>query len=250
MRPVSAMRTFLLLIIALIGWTSLLPANLAAQQEGALIFSDDFNREESTPDKEEIGNGWTTNSAWRAPGKKQVDLRDGALHGGTHPDAGHALVLFHPAGLRDGAVEFRFLIDDQESIGVEFADPACKTVHAGHLCSVRLGAGRLTISDLKTGNMDLKIRERRLAGEKSDELDALLKSKSKAFPVDSKPRKCPARRMCPVEDTGMNSVRPSSSPRISASAIVCSAMMGEAPVVSWSRLACQPRAQILYPPND
>lgn len=156
---------------------------LRAESEGQLIFSDDFNREEASENKEDLGNGWTTNSAWRAPGKKQVDLKDGVLHGGTHPDAGHALVLFHPAGLRDGAVEFKFMLDESESLGVEFADPACKTVHAGHLCMVRVGRGQLIISDLKTGNMDLKIRERRTSGEKSDELDALLKSKSKTFPL-------------------------------------------------------------------
>jgi hypothetical protein len=160
---------------------------LHAESEGRLIFSDQFNRDEATPDKEDIGNGWTTNSAWRAPGKKQVDLKNGALHGGTHPEAGHALVLFHPAGLRDGAVEFKFMIEEGESLGVEFADPECKTVHAGHLCMVRVGRGQLTISDLKTGNMDLKIRERRSAGDKSPELSALLKSKSKSFPIEIKP---------------------------------------------------------------
>ena len=161
--------------------------SLRAEPQGQLIFSDDFERDESVPDKEEPGNGWTTNSAWRAPGKKQIDLKDGALHGGTDPSAGHALVLFHPAGLRDGAVELKFQLPAGESLGVEFADPACDTVHAGHLCAVRVSSGQLAITDLKTGNMDLKIQARRKAGEKSPELDALLKSKTKTFPVDLKP---------------------------------------------------------------
>ncbi len=176
------MRTFLA-VIALLCFTNV----LYAETDGQLLFTDDFSRDEATPDKEDIGNGWTTNSAWRAPGKKQVDLKNGVLHGGTDPEAGHALVLFHPAGLRDGAVEFKFMIDDGESLGVEFADPACKTVHAGHLCMVRVGRGQLMITDLKTGNMDLKIRERRTSGEKSAELDALLKSKTKSFPINIKP---------------------------------------------------------------
>lgn len=172
------MRKFLSTVILLASTTF-----LHAETRRQLLFSDDFDRDEATADKEDIGLGWTTNSAWRAPGKKQVDLREGALFGATHPDAGHALVLFHPAELKNGEVEFRFMMDASHGIGVEFADPDCKTVHAGHLCMVRIGGGNLTISDLKTGNMDLKIRQRRKAGEKSDELTSLLKTKTKSFPI-------------------------------------------------------------------
>ncbi len=39
----------------------------------------------------------------------------------------------------------------------------------------------LTLIDSKTGAMDLKIQERKLAGHKSPELAALLKTKSKTF---------------------------------------------------------------------
>src|SRR5690606_38206224 len=42
-------------------------------------------------------------------------------------------------------------------------------------------------------------------------------STSNTLPVESKPRKCPASRIWPVEDTGRNSVRPSSRPSSSAS---------------------------------
>ena len=44
-----------------------------------LLFEDDFQRSESQEDREELGNGWGTNSKKRAGGNKQVDLRDGAL---------------------------------------------------------------------------------------------------------------------------------------------------------------------------
>ena len=37
-------------------------------------------------------------------------------------------------------------------------------------------------------------------------------STSKVLPGELKPRKCPASSRWPVEDTGMNSVSPSSSP--------------------------------------
>ena len=41
-------------------------------------------------------------------------------------------------------------------------------------------------------------------------------STSNALPVDSKPRKWPASRMWPVDETGMNSVSPSMTPRTAA----------------------------------
>ena len=41
-------------------------------------------------------------------------------------------------------------------------------------------------------------------------------STSKALPVEWKPRKWPASRMWPVEETGMNSVSPSITPRRAA----------------------------------
>ena len=51
-----------------------------AGDKAKLIFSDDFERNESVESKEEVGNGWATNSKKRAAGNKQVDLRDGAMY--------------------------------------------------------------------------------------------------------------------------------------------------------------------------
>src|SRR5690606_22486723 len=42
------------------------------------------------------------------------------------------------------------------------------------------------------------------------------------LPVDSKPRKFPRSRICAVEETGIYSVSPSTTPRITAPTIVCS----------------------------
>lgn len=162
---------------------------LRADEPGQLLFSDDFNRADTAVGKDDLANGWTTNSPWRAPGKKQATIKDGVVVAGTDASASHALVLFHPAGLRDGSVEFRFKVPEKEGISVEFADPECNSVHAGHLASVRVKAGQLGISDLKTGVMDLQIKARREAvakGQKDPELNALLKTKDKTFPVECK----------------------------------------------------------------
>jgi hypothetical protein len=48
----------------------------------------------------------------------------------------------------------------------------------------RVTLDRITLTDSKTGHMDLKIRERRQAGEKSPELTELIHSKSVRLPVD------------------------------------------------------------------
>ncbi|WP_199186916.1 family 16 glycoside hydrolase [Blastopirellula marina] len=150
---------------------------------GVLLLQDDFNRDETTPDKEEIGNGWTSNSVWRAKGQKQVDLVDGAMHVTRLPVADHGVAIFHDVAFQDGAVELKFKLGPGDDLGLDFVDRELKTVHAGHLCIARITLKGLTITDSKTGQMDLKIRERRLAGEKSAELTKLIQSKRANFPL-------------------------------------------------------------------
>lgn len=149
---------------------------------GTLLFEDDFKRDESTPGKEEIGNGWTTNSAWRAKGHQQVDLIDGAMHIAKHAEADHGVAIFHDVAFQDGAVELKFKLGAGDDLGLDFVDRELKTVHAGHLCIARVTLKGLTLTDSKTGGMDNAIRERRLAGDKSPELAALMKTKTKTFP--------------------------------------------------------------------
>ena len=59
---------------------------------------------------------------------------------------------------------------------------------------------------------------------------------SKALPVDSKPRKWPASRICPVEETGMNSVSPSIRPSTRASISVWFSMIARS--VREAAIAC------------
>lgn len=149
---------------------------------GTLLFQDDFNRDEPTPDKEAIGNGWTANSAWRAKGHKQVDLADGAMHVTKHAEADHGVAIFHDVAFQDGAVELKFKLGAGDDLGLDFVDRELKSVHAGHLCMARVTLKGLTLTDSKTGGMNNEIRERRLKGDKSPELTALMKTKSKNFP--------------------------------------------------------------------
>lgn len=151
--------------------------------EPTLIFSDDFNREEVSSEREEVGNGWTTNTQRRAPGKRQALLREGALQLATDPAAKHVVVAFHETSFSDGILELRFLRPADGTLGVAFSDPECKNVHAGHLCVLRLLPDSLTLTDLKTGSADLNILAKLKEGRRDAELDALLKAKTKSFPL-------------------------------------------------------------------
>jgi hypothetical protein len=178
--------TFAPVVLALVLASPLLATDDATliREEGTVLFADDFNRHESTPDKEEVGNGWTTNSATRAKGTKQAALEDGALHVTKAAVADHGVAIFHDAAFQDGAVRLRFKLEEGDDLGVDFVDRELKTVHAGHLCHARVTLKNLTLTDEKTGGMDNAIRERRLAGDNAPELLDLLKSKTKSFPLD------------------------------------------------------------------
>ena len=152
-----------------------------------LLFTDDFSRDEATPGKEDIGNGWTSYSAWRAKGHQQVDLIDGVMHVTKHAEADHGVAIFHNVELQDGIVELKFKLGDDDDLGVDFVDRELKTVHAGHLCIARVTNKAVTLTDSKTGGMNNEIRERREKGDKSPELAALLKTKNKTFKLDLKP---------------------------------------------------------------
>jgi len=171
-------RTFLALALC-----SLLAA---ADPAGTLLFEDHFDRREKAPDKEDIGNGWTSNSAWRAKGHKQVSIIDGAMQVTKHPEADHGVALFHDVAFRNGVVELRFKLGDGDDLGVDFVDRELKTVHAGHLCLARVTLKNLSLTDSKTGGMNNEIRERRLKGDKSPELAALLKTKTASLKLDLK----------------------------------------------------------------
>jgi hypothetical protein len=161
-----------------------------ADDRGALIFSDDFERNESQEAKEELSNGWGSNSKSRAKGNKQVDLKDGAMHITTHPEADHAASVTHPAEFRDGTIEMRFMLEDpQDVLGLDFADLAFKDVHAGHLFKVDFGTKYVGISDLKTGGMNMKFYDAKKAGTLSAEQKSFIAATARRFPAQIEPGK-------------------------------------------------------------
>lgn len=145
---------------------------------GELIFEDRFERTETQEIKDEPGNGWTTSSDKTAGGRKQVDLRDGAMHMHTAEGANHAVSTRHEFAFEDGTVGMRFRLDNAEDkLQLNFADMNLKTVHAGHLFDVTVSLEKVYFEDKKTGAMNLEIRKARAEGGLSKEQEAILKKK-------------------------------------------------------------------------
>ncbi|TWT56475.1 family 16 glycoside hydrolase [Allorhodopirellula solitaria] len=172
----------------LLALTLLIPLVLtnAARSDDSetLIFSDDFERTESQENKDEVGNGWRTNSKARAGGNKQVDLQDGAMHIQMHPAADHAVSVVHPAEFRDGIVKLRFMLENNnDRLGLDFADLKFKDVHAGHLFKVDVTPRFVQINDMKSGNMNMKFYDAKKAKQLTKQQKAFIKTTTKKFPA-------------------------------------------------------------------
>lgn len=145
---------------------------------GELIFSDDFERQESQEVKDEPGNEWTTSSETTAGGHKQVDLRDGAMYIRTHETANHAASVRHEFAFTDGTLGLRLKLENEgDRLSLNFADLACKSVHAGHLFRVDVGLDEVSCEDLKTGVMNNEIRIAKKDGTLTSDQQKVLATK-------------------------------------------------------------------------
>ena len=178
----TTMKTKLIATLALT-----LTTGLFAAEHGKLIFEDSFDRNESQETKDEIGNGWGSNSASRAKGNKQVDLKDGAMYIKMHAEADHAVSVTHEAVFTDGAVEMRFMLEnEQDTLGLDFADLGFKEVHAGHLFKVDVGTKKVSIDDMKTGGMNMKFYDAKKAKTLTKEQQKFINSMKKNVPAKLK----------------------------------------------------------------
>jgi len=156
------------------------------QKSGTLIFHDAFEREIDGNHAEAIGNGWHSATADRVPHLKQAAIDAGTLKiASATKEAGHAAHIHHEAGFEDGGILVRFRFPGEspnESLQLGFVDREAKGVHAGHLCYAIVSPSGMTLTDWKTGVMNLEIRKLRgeLTARKEAlpaDLEALLKSK-------------------------------------------------------------------------
>ena len=178
-RPSKMLRLICLL-------TLLLASSRLMAEQGKVLLQDDFEREESDDSKEEVGNGWSTNSKSRAKGDKQVDLKDGAMHITISPRADHGVSVVHDVAFRNVLIEMRFKIGEGDDLGINIADMKEKSVWAGHICVARIRPDNLEISDLKPGTMKLEHREARKSKTETREMKELIKTRRRYFKVKTK----------------------------------------------------------------
>ena len=169
-------------LIKAICFSVVLAQGVQAEEKSRLLFSDDFERSEKDDTKEQVGNGWWTNSRTRAKGVKQVDLKDGAMHVVRAEVADHGVSVVQDVAFRDATIQLRFKLRNQDDLGINIADMKEKSVHAGHICMAKVRLKKLEIVDLKTGRMKKEIRDARKAGKKiSAAQQKQLKDKSRFF---------------------------------------------------------------------
>jgi hypothetical protein len=161
------------------------------ETKGALLFADTFDRKVTGNGLKDIGNGWESATADRAPQIRQADIEDGILKiNSDGKAAGHGVHIHHDAGFADGGTTLRFRfpgLNKGETFTVGHVDREMKGVHAGHLCYAILSPNSAMLRDHKTGVSEENIRAQRSPYLERKEklpadLEALLQTKEKTVP--------------------------------------------------------------------
>jgi hypothetical protein len=148
---------------------------------GVLSFEDQFERNESREDKEEVGNDWITSTEAHVPGRKQADLRDGYLFIEKHEEAPFAVSVRHAFPFRDGTIEMKVKFNDsRDALGINLADYDEHSSGA-NLAEVVLKPSGIRLEDLKTGQANLNIKVAKQRNALTDEQKAELLAKRKEF---------------------------------------------------------------------
>ncbi|QDT70388.1 hypothetical protein MalM25_33360 [Planctomycetes bacterium MalM25] len=123
--------------------------------------------------REEIGEQYRTGRGHQG-GWKVVE---GSLVG-EQVRSDHGATIRWKADYADLDLTFDFEFAGGTRFNVVFDDKKEKSVHAGHICRVSVSPRMVSLSDDKTGSMNLKVREMRkdkdLSQEKQAELQAIL----------------------------------------------------------------------------
>ncbi len=155
-----------------------IPAEPIAKKK-ELLFSDDF-------DRKELGKAW-----------QQVvptfTVEDGALKGtqtrvnapaadGKPAVVGHQAVAGTDVPTKDSIVELRFRFAGATALSAEFDDRKYEGSHYGHICTARMTATSITLTDQRDGVMKNEIYAMK-GPENKAERDKLLKGRSATFPL-------------------------------------------------------------------
>jgi hypothetical protein len=168
----SAVKTasFVLAITCSLSTAADVPAEPIVQK-GALLFSDDFQRDE-------LGSTWKVSIP-------AFTVADGVMKG-TQMRADHGAVGVVKAGFKDGIVEFKFRLEGAASVNAVFDDRNYKGSHAGHICRVALAPKQIRLGDDKEGVMRNDIFAMRRDPTRKAEADKLLVGRSVSIRTELK----------------------------------------------------------------
>jgi hypothetical protein len=111
------------------------------------------------------------------------------MHIYRHEVADHGVSVVQDLEFRDATIAMRFRIGKGDELGINLADMKEKSVHAGHLCVAKIRLNKLTIIDLKTGRMNLELREKSKAKQLSKAERKLIAEREVSFPIDLDPKR-------------------------------------------------------------
>jgi hypothetical protein len=174
----SVPRVVSVLCVLSIAWTQAQsqPASVPVQplaKKGALIVSDDFERSELAP--------WKQNC-------QTFTVADGVLKGGqTRTDHG-AVGAVH-AAFKDAVIQFQFRFEGATSINAVCDDKAYTGSHAGHICRATITPKLIRLGDDREGGMRNDIMEMRKDPKRKAEGDKLMEGRTQAFPMTIDPQR-------------------------------------------------------------
>lgn len=142
---------------------------------GEVLFRDDFSRAE-------LGAAWKTNDVLKkAPGQSRIV--DGTLVTFMAPHSDHGATVSAAVDFKDAVLTCRFRLSDDKGFNVPINDKEERTVHAGHICRLRITPGRVQVQDDASGVMNLALRERKKDPKNAAAVAAALGRASAVFPA-------------------------------------------------------------------
>lgn len=162
----------------LIGTLAMLLVVVSTVHAQATVFEDDFNRS-ALGDEYDSARG--TEDAWT--------VVEGVLVG-KQTKSDHGAVIRKDIKFDDIDLEFDFRFNGGKRFNFVLDDKKEKSVHSGHICRVSISPKRISVTDDKTGNMNLKVRKQRqskdLSPQQKKSLEELLATKTNSAAVNLK----------------------------------------------------------------
>lgn len=166
LKRLSFLLTFSLLIVGVLSQNSEAQSIEELVKSGQSLVNDNF-------DREELGKKWKGNDARalrtskipKAEFKPQSLIKNNVLEIRRTKGSDHGTSTKTNVQFKDAVFQLKFRLTRKNKFSLNFNDPNLKTVHAGHISKVEIGAKHVLVQDQKLGTMNLENRKVRLEGD-------------------------------------------------------------------------------------